>query len=408
MSTAASALLPMASRSCAKIIGRSSSSSSSSVLVRKLWNSAKYQNGALSWNIVRASTTSTGTNLCSSTVPNSNNTIPNRNLSTSLNQITPSEDFSLGGDPLGIESRTSKSPLEELPANYTPGQALAVLRTKGAGGRFIRRTEFRDLCLASRVGSDKDAGVIVTALKEFKRINDHILVAWEARAAIAGLIRSKSKESGDDAEIGLEAALFVAKAIVDESTGLHLAAKTEDVDVVLQLLLDAVQSTTNHDDDYDDDYDYDDDDDDDDDDDKSVKPEDAMKEAKQIFALLVKRATRPEKNMKKRAARKYLKYAMTKEGPQVETQRIVSQICLKVGSPQDAKEAVLDVSKDYRWHLHQDTVKFIGDAIHKEHEEKERLRLANEQEEAEAAAAIDEAESDDVSEQNKEHESNKN
>lgn len=206
----------------------------------------------------------------------------------------------------------------------TPGHAIAILQKAAAKGKgqYIRHSDFIRLCDSSRPGKQKDAKVIATALKEFKRNNRFTLQVEGSRAAVDGMLRSmKPSWKVQDGRPKVRAALFVAQQIVDETTGLYFAAETERVDIVLKDLRDGLlemeENGFN--------LRIDDVGDEDDAEDKEEPSADekllryALRLTERVVKSLLKRKSRPEWDMKKRAKRKYLKYLQVGSGPRHHT-----------------------------------------------------------------------------------------
>mmetsp|Transcript_12974 Transcript_12974/g.19395 ORF Transcript_12974/g.19395 Transcript_12974/m.19395 type:complete len:400 (-) Transcript_12974:54-1253(-) len=276
------------------------------------------------------------------------------------------------------------SPLETLAPDFTPGQALFLLRTKGAGGQAIRRSEFHNLCMASRPGWKTDAVVIHTALLEFKRCNSFLVEEYGAKLAMEAMMKSmlpSGHPSKGEAfgERRLNAALFVAEAFANEKTGLCFAASTDCVDTMLQDLYQGVQECE-----------------------LKISPGEEENESgianrvlnavETTIFYLNRRAGPSEKKMKKRAARKYLKQLVSKEGPSVATAHVGAQICTYVDGLDCAKARVLTPYKRRGYKISDETAELVNRV-------KEEEKVA-----AEAAAAAVEQEEDAESEEGEEEE----
>uniref|UniRef100_A0A7S2PCZ5 Uncharacterized protein n=1 Tax=Leptocylindrus danicus TaxID=163516 RepID=A0A7S2PCZ5_9STRA len=233
-----------------------------------------------------------------------------------------------------------------LPEGYRPGQAYDILQKKGADTGFIRRKEFMDMCRASRPGTPRDAKMIVHALSYFKRTCDLAIDNRHAKVALEGMIRSmlprerervKPQRLSDtewelvlfalQARRALDAALFCSDAILKKDTALYTSVSIRCVNQVLGLAASAVS------------------------DDKAnifhpkvaaigyreaedvavvgtlaEKKEQVSKMLDGIMEVLTTRSSNPERNMKKRAARKYLKQVKMTDGPDEETIALIGKI----------------------------------------------------------------------------------
>lgn len=212
----------------------------------------------------------------------------------------------------------------------TPGHSISVLQKyAGNGAALIRQSDFVTLCESSRPGKMKDAKVIATALKEFKRNNRFVIQKVGARAAIEGMMRSSVPNYKVlYGKPRLHAAIFVADQIIDAKTGLFFAVETELVDQVLseiqqaltemeekgmQLKIEIKEKSSGEEDD----------------DERLLFK--TLRVTEGLVKVLVKRSVRPEFNMKKRAARKYLKRLQTVAGPELSTLKLATDIALSIG-----------------------------------------------------------------------------
>ena len=230
-----------------------------------------------------------------------------------------------------------------LPEGYCPGLAYSILQKKGADTGFIQRKEFVDMCRASRAGKPRDAKMIVHALKYFKRTCDLAIDKRHAKVAVEGMIRSmlprerervKPKRLSDEeweqvlsalqARRALDAALFCSDAILNKDTALYTSISTSCVNKVLGFMgsaadagmfhpkvaaigyreaEDAVADGT-----------------------LAAKKEQVSKMLDGLTETLTTRSSKPERQMKKRAARKYLKQVKTTDGPDEETLALIENI----------------------------------------------------------------------------------
>lgn len=146
----------------------------------------------------------------------------------------------------------------------------------------------------------------------------------------------------------LEAAVFVLEQILDEKTGLYFATETFMVDKVLSDLRKSLNEMEE----------------------RGVNLRVAIDEDKTegaelseeenmltraarvteaVVKLLVKRRSRPENEMKKRAKRKYLKYLQVNEGPEVSTMKLATEICLAIGGSEYTKKNIIAPYTDAWW-----------------------------------------------------------
>jgi len=221
----------------------------------------------------------------------------------------------------------------------TPGHSIFVLQKYAANGAaLIRQSDFVKLCESARPGKMKDAKVIATALKEFRRNNRFVLQKVGARAAVEGMIRSSVPNYKVlYGKPRLHAAIFVADQIIDEKTGLYFAIETELVDQVLgqiqqaltemeekgvQLKIELKEKGG-----------------DEDDDEKLLYK--TLRATEGLIKILVKRSCRPEFDMKKRAARKYLKRLQTVSGPELSTLKLATDISLSIGGAAFAQSNIV-------------------------------------------------------------------
>lgn len=252
-----------------------------------------------------------------------------------------------------------------------PGRALHVLHKHAAKGLAqIRQSDFVMLCDSSRPGKPTDARVIATALREFKTNNRFVLQTEGARAAVDGMLRSMVPAwKVQDGRPRVRAAVFVAEQILDERSGLYFAVETVAVDRVLEELRAGLVEMEEHG--------------------FAVKVEPAGEEGEDapsaeesaegeedasaegeeeegeaaptteaasaepslaqealrvtegVTQLLIKRKTRPERDLKKRAKRRYLKLLQVGSGPYHSTLSLAAQIAVLVGRGDRAEEQIL-------------------------------------------------------------------
>lgn len=248
------------------------------------------------------------------------------------------------------QSSTERRPSALEQANLsvtTPGHAISVLQKYASNGKaLIRQSDFVKLCESARPGKKKDAKVIATALKEFRKNNRFVLQKVGARAAIEGmLVASIPNYKVLYGKPRLSAAIFVADQIIDEKTGLYFATETELVDQVLGEIRQALTELEE----------------------KGVQLKIVLKEkggdegedekmlyktlraTEGLVRVLVKRSCRPEFDMKKRAARQYLKRLQTVAGPELSTLKLATDISLSIGGAAFAQSNIIGPYTDAWW-----------------------------------------------------------
>mmetsp|Transcript_24319 Transcript_24319/g.37710 ORF Transcript_24319/g.37710 Transcript_24319/m.37710 type:complete len:252 (+) Transcript_24319:1-756(+) len=240
----------------------------------------------------------------------------------------------------------------------------------------------------------KDAKAIATALKEFRRNNRFVLQKAGARAAVEGMIRSSIPNYKElYGKPRLHAAVFVADQIIDEKTALYFAIETELVDQVLgeiqqaltemeergmQLKIEIKEKASG----------------DEDDDEKLLFK--TLRVTEGLVKVLVNRSVRPEFNMKKRAARNYLKRLQTVAGPELSTLKLATDIALSIGGAAVTQKDIVDPYAAAWWTkgvVDESILKAIADA---ESREEEAARAAAAEEEA--ANTEDDSEAEEAGE----------
>ncbi len=265
----------------------------------------------------------------------------------------------------------------------TPGQAIYVLQRYAAKGtgNLIRQSDFIELCNSARPGKLRDALVIATALKEFKRNNRFVLKLSGSKAAVDGMLRSRMPTwKVQDGKPRVKAALFVAEQILNEDTGLYFAIETVKVDQVLEELHKGLIEMKDNGfkvtiDNTEDNK-------------KGVADEggetappspdekliiDALRVTQNLIQLLIKRKSRPEWHMKKRAASRYLKRLQIGGGPYRSTLQVATKISCLIGGSVVAQQQVIDPFERAWWtkFVDEETLKLIQEA--KELEEQATL-----------------------------------
>eukprot|EP00549_Striatella_unipunctata_P020153 CAMPEP_0118689840 /NCGR_PEP_ID=MMETSP0800-20121206/9720_1 /TAXON_ID=210618 ORGANISM="Striatella unipunctata, Strain CCMP2910" /NCGR_SAMPLE_ID=MMETSP0800 /ASSEMBLY_ACC=CAM_ASM_000638 /LENGTH=369 /DNA_ID=CAMNT_0006587297 /DNA_START=136 /DNA_END=1246 /DNA_ORIENTATION=+ len=233
-----------------------------------------------------------------------------------------------------------KNGLEMLQPGYTAGRALGTLQKKGAGGVSISEEEFRGLIGATTPNSPKDAKIIYTALRDFRRINNFVLDVEIAKLAMEHMRISMSEEGTENQSVS--AILFVARSLLDQTSGLYCATPVEVIDGILFDLLEATKREGIR---VEEEYSE-----------EGVDSDEAVKEsadddseelslanevadtARSIIIMMVSRAT--PKKLRKKQKRSLTKYMRTPLGPTTHTIQLAVDICLQIGSFRTAERIV--------------------------------------------------------------------
>jgi hypothetical protein len=261
-------------------------------------------------------------------------------------------------------SALEQAKLEEI----TPGHAIFVLQkfaSEANGNKLIRQSDFVMLCESARPGKMRDAKVIATAMKEFKRCNRFVLQSIGSKAAVDGMLRSMTPTwKVQDGKPRVRAALFAAEQIVDETTGLYFAVETATVDKVLEELhkgllemqenrmkvtIDNIDGETVEGEDMSTDV-------------KMAK--DALRLTAEMINQLIKRRSRPERDMNKRRKNLYLKRLQIGSGPRRSTLQLGTKISLLIGGTSAAQTNIIEPFEAAWWtsFVDEDTLQLIADA----------------------------------------------
>lgn len=296
---------------------------------------------------------------------------------------------------------TSPSALEmasQLPPT-SPGHALSALQRFAATKRApkgkrpppfgpIRQSDFVALCESSKPGSFKDGKVVATALREFKRNSRFVLDTDGAESAVRGMLRSMTRNHPDGS--GRAAgAIFVLDQVLDESTGLYFAIETRLVDEVLDVLHSALlemqasgidvrvgpapeegeeggdapseEPADRH----------------------ALIVRDALRTTLGVNDMLVRRKSRPERELKKRAKRKYLSHLQIGSGPYRTTLRLATKITLLVSDAKTARERIVEPFNLAWWtkFVDEEVLEMVSEAEGREEEERRAAEAALPQEE---------------------------
>ena len=316
------------------------------------------------------------------------------NVNTDTAESDGQEESIIITTPQRSPSALEQANLDEI----TPGLALFVLQKYAAKseGKRIRQSDFVTLCESSRPGKKRDAKVIATALKEFKRNNYFVIQTPSASVAIEGMLRSIIPTwKVSDGKPRVQGAVFVAEQIVDENSGLYFAVETESVDKVLEELhkglLEMKENGINlrvdnvgkevvgegeepsHDE-------------------KVLRG--ALRATEGIVTLLIKRKSRPETKMTKRARAKYRKFIQVKSGPKTRTLELATKIALSIGGSDAAQEKIITPYLDawFSKEINEDILQLIEDAATEEMEQQTAIEAAADSDEAEEGEGVVELE----------------
>jgi len=235
----------------------------------------------------------------------------------------------------------------------TPGHALNALQKHAAkgSGNLIRQSDFIKLCNYARPGHLSDAKIIATALREFKCNNRFVLQLEGSEAAVNGmLLAMKPTWKVQDGRPDVKAALFILEQILDgENSGLYYTIERDQVDNLFDLLHNGLlemqqngfkvrieekveegEGEANSENDVAESSE------------EEKLSKDALRLTEGVFKLLIKRRSRPEWDMKKRAKRKYLKRLQVGGGPSQHTLYLATQISTLVSGSAVAQEKIVE------------------------------------------------------------------
>lgn len=323
---------------------------------------------------------------------------------SSLNVNTDAAERSDGQEESIIITTPQRSPSALEQANMdeiTPGHALFVLQKYAAKteGKRIRQLDFVTLCESARPGKKRDAKVIATALKEFKRNNYFVIQTPSASVAIEGMLRSIIPTwKVSDGKPRVQGAAFVSEQIVDENSGLYFAAETEAVDKVLEelhkgllemkenginLRIDNIGKAVEEGEAEEEEPSPD---------EKILR--DALRATEDVVTLLIKRKSRPETKMTKRARAKYRKFIQVKSGPKTRTLELATKIAISIGGSAVAQEKIITPYLDawFSKEINKDILQLIEDAAKEEMEQQTAIKAAADSDEAEEGEGVVELE----------------
>jgi len=185
-----------------------------------------------------------------------------------------------------------------LPQDFTSGHVLDALNKVGANGVALSHQDFRLLLESARPHYRKDARVILTALRNYKRINRFLLDIPLAEDCIDQILSCELDQGG----------LMIIENFTMES-GLYYAAPLSSLHKALEQLLQVVA-----------------------DDEKVGFKEQTQKALPAFIQELLLRKSRPYREMKKRARRRYLFQIQTHDGPSQETIELLIELGLEASN----------------------------------------------------------------------------
>jgi hypothetical protein len=244
-----------------------------------------------------------------------------------------------------------------LPPNYTTGQAWRVLQTHGKGGQFIRLEDFISLCNAAKSNKKSDARIIHKALLDLKRCNSFYVnrecakvAMYKMKYSLLSSFKSSKEEKEEEEDVSpplldqklVDGITFIGKAFLDKNTGLYFATEIDVMNQVFfktlhsSLLHSTIHSTTTND-----------------------TPDTSTSNSlnanstkhlipliKEIIDTLIYRISNPASDMKKRAARKYIKQLRCSEGPTRETIHLAVHSCLLLNNYGNGTTTTTNVNDD--------------------------------------------------------------
>lgn len=215
-----------------------------------------------------------------------------------------------------IDVRTS------LPPDFTSGHVLEVLNRKGKGGKPLNDEDMTILFDAAK--TPKDARVIMTALVNYKRINDYILTTKMAEKAVKSILKADPEQGA-----------FLILSNFNEKSGLYFSCDIPLINFVLDTVLNRIE----------------------------CYEKDALWSALiSMQNLLIYRAHRPYQKMKKRAARKYHKQIQLHHGPTAETVRRMVDIGLKIRAAEAVHTEITTYCQDRRVPVLEETLSLVEEA----------------------------------------------
>ena len=234
----------------------------------------------------------------------------------------------------------------------TPGHALNALQKHAArgSGNLIRQSDFIKLCNYARPGHLSDAKIIATALREFKCNNRFVLQLEGSEAAVNGMLRAmKPTWKVQDGRPDVRAALFILEQILDgENSGLYYTIERDQVDNIFELLHEGLLEMQQNGFKVRIEEKVEGDEEEPSSEDEIAESseeeklaQDALRLTEGVFKLLIKRRSRPEWDMKKRAKRNYLKRLQVGGGPSQHTLYLATHISILVSGSAAAEEKIV-------------------------------------------------------------------
>jgi len=232
---------------------------------------------------------------------------------------------------------------------------MYVLQRYAANGaNLIRQSDFVRLCESSRPGKKKDAKIIATALREFKKYNRFVLQISGCRAAVDGILRSMIPTwKVQDGRPRVRAAVFVAEQILDERSGMYFAVETVLVDRVLEEMQGGLLEMEENG--FDLRVENASEDAEANEGESSGEEKllrDALRTTGELVRLLVRRKSRPHLDYKKRARRVYLKKLQFSGGPYSSTMQLATHVSLLIGTAANVQEGIVAPWREAWWTKH--------------------------------------------------------
>jgi hypothetical protein len=209
-----------------------------------------------------------------------------------------------------------------LPVEHTSGHVLEVLNRKGAGGKPLNDDDMTILFDAAK--TPKDARVIMTALVNYKRINNYILTTKMAEMAVKSILQADPEQGA-----------FLVLSNFNEKSGLYFSCEIPLINFVLDVVLNQI--------------DY-------------YEKDSLWLALISMQNSLIYRAHRPYQKMKKRAARKYHKQIQLHHGPTAETVRRMVDIALKIRAAEVVHSEITTHCQDRRVPVLEETLRLVEEA----------------------------------------------
>ena len=213
-----------------------------------------------------------------------------------------------------------------LPEEYTSSNVMAVLNRKGDGGVPLEEDDMRILIDAAK--TPKDSHVVMTSLIKYKRKNAFILTEEMTHFAVTRILAINPTHGP-----------HIVLNNFNEKTGFSFSCSTPLMDKVLEQVLNRIQEYETY---------------------------DVWSALLSTLHRLIYRASRPSRNMKKRAAKRYLKQLKCYQGPTSETVRLMVEIGLQITTAEAVHTDIVEYSQRNRVIVLEETLKVVEEARFKE------------------------------------------